>query len=86
MLAAKTFFQAGFEISVRPEIGRLGSDFDFTAVRRDLIVNVEVTALQEKAFFENTAINRLTKKRRQLPKDSPSVVFLCPAAAMGKDW
>jgi hypothetical protein len=33
MLAAKVFFRAGFEIEARPEIGQLGSDFDFAAAR-----------------------------------------------------
>jgi hypothetical protein len=75
MLAAKMFFRAGFEIDVRPERGRLGSDFDFTAIREGVIVNVEVTALQEKEFYERTAINALRKKRQQLPPDNPSVIF-----------
>jgi hypothetical protein len=40
-----------------------------------LIINVEVTALQEKEFYERTAINALHAKRRQLPKDNPAIIF-----------
>jgi hypothetical protein len=75
MLAAKTFFRAGFDIDMRPETGNLGSDFDFAAIRKGLTINVEVTALQEKEFYERTAINALHTKRRQLPKDKPAIIF-----------
>ncbi len=75
MIAAKAFFRAGFEIDVRAETRHLGRDFDFTASHKRLIVNVEVTALEEKEFYEKTAINALHQKRRQLPKDSPAVIF-----------
>jgi hypothetical protein len=88
MLAAKAFFRAGFEIDVRPEIGRRGSDFDFSATRVGLTVNVEVTALKEKDFYENTAINALDRKRKQLPADTPAVIFcVIPAQweKIGKD-
>jgi hypothetical protein len=88
MLAAKAFFRAGFDIDVRPEIGRLGSDFDFAAIRSEITINGEVTALEEKDFYENTAINALGRKRRQLPADNPAVIFcIIPAQweKIGKD-
>jgi hypothetical protein len=75
MLAAKAFFRAGFKIEVRPETGQLGSDFDFAATCQNVTVNVEVTALEEKEFYEKTALNALRKKRKQLPKDHPAVIF-----------
>lgn len=75
MLATKMFFRAGFEIDMLPEVGRRGSDFDFTAIHDDLIINVEVTALDEKEFHEKTAINALGVKRKQLPKTRPAVIF-----------
>jgi hypothetical protein len=75
MLAAKTFYKNGFEIEMRPEIGQKREDFDFTAVRGKLKINVEVTALQEKEFYNATAINALRHKRTQLPDDKPAVIF-----------
>jgi hypothetical protein len=76
MLAAKAFYRAGFGIDMRPESGERGSDFDFIASRHRLTVNVEVTALEEKDFYERTAINALNHKRRQLPDDKPAVIFV----------
>jgi hypothetical protein len=75
MLAAKAFFRAGFEIDMHPETGEKGKDFDFIAIRSKLIINVEVTALEEKEFYERTAINALRQKRRQLPNDKPAVII-----------
>jgi hypothetical protein len=75
MLAAKIFFRAGFEIEMWPAKQVLGEDFDFTAVRKQFAINVEVTALKEKDFYEKTAINAIHWKRRQLPKDKPAVIF-----------
>ena len=75
LLAAKTFFRHGFDIGARPEVGRLKEDFDFTAMRDNLHINVEVTALQEREFHEKTLLNALNSKRRQLPKDKPAVIF-----------
>jgi len=75
MLAAKIFFRASFDIYMRRETLKLGDDFDFTAMRGRLVINVEVTALQDKGFYEKTVINALNWKRRQLPKDKPAVIF-----------
>jgi hypothetical protein len=75
LLAAKQFLRAGFQISARPEVGRLGEDFDFTATAGDVIVNVEVTALTAKQPTEATVFNALQQKRRQLPKSAPAVVY-----------
>jgi len=75
LLAAKQFLKAGFQISARPEVGRLGEDFDFSATAGDVIVHVEVTALTAKEPSEATIFNALQHKRRQLPKNAPGVVY-----------
>ena len=75
LLAAKQFLKAGFQISARPEVGRRGEDFDFTATTGDVIVNVEVTALTAKQPSNATVLNALRDKRRQLPTDAPAVVY-----------
>src|ERR1700692_1856957 len=86
MLAAKIFFRAGFDIQMRPEKLKIpgekkrGEEFDFTAVRKRRfgkrqIINAEVTALQDKEFYEKTAINALRNKRDQVPRDHPAVMF-----------
>jgi Holliday junction resolvase-like predicted endonuclease len=74
MLAAKWFFQAGFDVLARPETGIKGEDFDFAARCSGEIVNVEVTALDAEAFSSKTVISRLKKKQKQLPKTAPAVV------------
>jgi hypothetical protein len=73
--AARMFFDAGFKIHVKPQRNRLGEDFDFMASRDDLQVNVEATALKEKDFNEQTALNALKAKREQLATDKPAVIF-----------
>jgi hypothetical protein len=75
MLAAKQFLKAGFQISARPEVGRLGDDFDFTATAGDVLINVEVTALTAKQPSDATVLNALRAKRRQLPPDAPAVAY-----------
>jgi hypothetical protein len=75
LLAAKQFFKAGFQISARPETGRSGDDFDFTATAGDIVINVEATALTAKEPSEATVLNALEKKRRQLPKNAPAVIY-----------
>jgi hypothetical protein len=73
--AARAFFEKGFEIYAREQTQRLGEDFDFIASRDGTEINVEVTALQEKAFQETTVANALDRKRRQLPKHKPGVIY-----------
>jgi hypothetical protein len=92
MLAAKIFARAGFDIEMWRETQQIGNDFDFRAVRKRLAINVEVTALEEKEFYKNTAINAIHRKRRQLPKDKPAVIFCVVPAQWEKlsfdinDW
>ena len=73
--AARSFYELGFEIHARESTKRLGEDFDFTAIRDSIEINVEVTALKEKGFQENTLRNALGRKREQLPKDKPGVIY-----------
>lgn len=87
MLAAKIFVRAGFDIVMRREkspgqIKKRGEEFDFTAIRRKVAIAAEVTALEEKEFYERTAINALLNKRTQLPNDKPTI-FFCVIPA---DW
>jgi hypothetical protein len=73
--AAKRFFDAGYAI-VFPESNKSrtrGNDFDFTVIKDGTLVNVEATALNENK--EETILNALNKKRGQLSKDAPSVIF-----------
>ena len=73
--AAKRMFQRGFDIHMRPETKIKGEDFDFTASRGSMEINVEVTALKEKEFYHQTALNALNTKRDQLAKDKPAIIF-----------
>jgi hypothetical protein len=40
-----------------------------------VVVNVEVTALTAKEPSEQTVLNALRQKRRQVPTDAPAVVY-----------
>jgi hypothetical protein len=75
MRAARRFHEAGYGIHVRPETQVFGEDFDFTASRDGVYINVEATALKEKEFNETTAINALRRKTKQLGIDRPGVIF-----------
>lgn len=82
MLAAKQFFKRGFEIFAKPEEGKRGCDFDFTAVRDGESINVEVTALTAQTFSENTIRNALGHKRKQMPNNAPAIIY----CAMPERW
>lgn len=80
--AASAFCRAGYKINAKAEVRKKTEDFDFSANRNDIIVNVEVTALQSKIFSENNVFNALRKKRSQLPQSFPAVIF----CILPKDW
>ena len=82
MLAAKQFFKNGFEIFAKPEEGKKGDDFDFTATRDGESINVEVTALTAQAFSANTVRNALGNKRKQIPNNAPAIIY----CAMPERW
>lgn len=73
--AARTFWSAGYGISVTPELGQIGSDFDFAATRWATVINVEVTALRPTAFSGDKLSNILSHKRQQIPDDRPAVIW-----------
>jgi hypothetical protein len=74
-MAAGQFHRAGYEIFAQPETGKKGDDFDFQAAKGDEVVNVEVTALTAPEYSEKTILDALNKKRKQLPKGKPAVIF-----------
>jgi len=75
LYCAKLLLREGFEIFGRPIFGSRGEDFDFHAIRDGQQVNVEVTCLTRDDYSEKTLINALNTKRKQVPKDNPSLVF-----------
>lgn len=83
MLAARSFFEAGFDIDMRREIGTKGEDFDFFGIRDGERINGEATALAAKQFSTNTMLNALNRKRRQLPKTHPNIVYCLVPQAWG---
>jgi hypothetical protein len=74
-LAARLFFEEGFDIVARSDTRGRGRDFDFSAARGSDAINVEVTALTKPAFSSRTLTNALEKKRKQLEAEMPSVIF-----------
>ncbi len=73
--AARMFFEGGYEVGARPEVGVRGEDFDFYAVRNGETVNVEVTALTPGQFSSQNVQNALNHKRKQLPDTDPAIIF-----------
>ena len=73
--AARMFFEGGYEVGARPEVGMRGEDFDFCASLGDETVNVEVTALTPEHFSPQNVENALHHKRKQLPDSDPAVIF-----------
>jgi hypothetical protein len=74
--SARMFLELGYRIKVRPSTGIKGEDFDFIASKGDLTVNGEVTTLQGDSYSSETVLNALEKKRKQLPKEEPGVIFI----------
>jgi hypothetical protein len=72
---ATRFFKAGYQIDAKPPRGVRGEDFDFIATRREETVNVEVTAFNALGFSENTVINALNWKRKQVPDTAPAIII-----------
>src|SRR5260370_28685974 len=75
LAAARMFVRVKFEIHAKPETGVRGDDFDFRAVRLGDSIKVEVTALTAPTFSVKTVKNALNAKRKQLPNDSPAILF-----------
>jgi hypothetical protein len=73
--AARMFFENGYEVGARSEVGVRGEDFDFYASREGEMVNVEVTALTPERFSPQNVENALHHKRKQLPDTEPAIIF-----------
>lgn len=82
MYAARMFFEGGYEVRAKPEVGVRGEDFDFQAVTNAETVNVEVTALTPRNFSAQTVENALYQKRKQLPDANASIIF----CALPESW
>lgn len=73
--AASYFDRSGWEVIAKPETGVKQGDFDFRLKRNGSIVNVEVTSVHASSFSEKAILNKLGKKRRQLPPDEPGIIY-----------
>ncbi|MCM2399869.1 hypothetical protein NBH20_01775 [Rhizobium sp. S153] len=73
--AAHYFRLHGWDILARPVTGIKGEDFDFIAIRNEIAMNVEVTALEKTQVDKETLFRKLQKKRRQLPKIGPNAIY-----------
>jgi len=74
--AARMFTDLGYAITIRPETGVKGQDFDFIASKDDTRINCEVTTLTGAEHSAITVGNALEQKRKQLPTDAPAVIFV----------
>jgi hypothetical protein len=72
---ATRFFKAGYQIDARRGKGVKGEDFDFITTRGNETINVEVTAFTTSEFAENTVLNALNWKRKQVPRNAPAVII-----------
>lgn len=76
LLAARIFHRLGIEVQCRPEQGAKGEDFDFLLRLDDCEAAAEVTGLTAKDCKIGSVVNRLKKKRKQLPQGLPSVIVV----------
>jgi len=75
LLTARQFVNAGFEVSARDETGIKEMDFDFDATRNGETLNIEATRIGNEEFSSKVVLNRLKKKRAQIPRGIPAVLF-----------
>jgi hypothetical protein len=66
----------GFRVEIVGESGLRGGDFDLTASRDGMTLNIEVTGKDEIPLSAKTIRNTLTSKRTQLPTIGPAVVYM----------
>jgi hypothetical protein len=66
----------GFRVEIVGERGLRGGDFDLTARRDGIALNIEVTGKDEIPLSANTIRNTLTSKRTQLPTTGPAIVYM----------
>ncbi|HEY4112604.1 MAG TPA: hypothetical protein VGM17_00960 [Rhizomicrobium sp.] len=75
LMAARTFFNAGFAIVAHAQTMVKRQDYDFSALRGTEVFNVEVTRIGVRDFSSKTVMNRLCKKHSQLPDTAPAIIF-----------
>lgn len=74
---ASLLLQDGYAIDVREEIGVLGDDFDLNVEKDGMHIAAEVTSKSESSSLTESSLrNTLGDKRRQLPADLPSILFI----------
>ncbi len=73
--AAQYFERRGYKVSIRPEIGVRGLDFDFKISNEVAEFNVEVTELEGPTFTPQNLKNSLDDKRSQLPPGQPNIFY-----------
>jgi hypothetical protein len=66
----------GFRVEIVGESGLRGRDFDLTARRDGMALNIEVTGKDEIPLSAKTIRNTLTSKRTQLPTTVPAIVYM----------
>ncbi len=67
----------GYAIEVKEEIGVLGDDFDLTVEKNGMYIAAEVTSKSESSSLTESSLkNTLSNKRKQLPADRPSILFI----------
>ncbi len=73
--AAQYFERRGYKVSITPEVGVRGLDFDFKISNTVEEMNVEVTELEGATFTPQNLRNSLTRKRSQLPPGQPNILY-----------
>jgi hypothetical protein len=76
----------GGDVRVIEESGIKGQDFDLLATLNGLDISVEVTTVSHRPLTVQTVLNRLRKKRNQVPDHRPAVLYMhVPAQWMRGD-
>lgn len=66
----------GFKVEIVGESGLRGRDFDLTARRDGIVLNIEVTSKDEIPLSAKTVRNTLKSKRTQLPTTGPAILYM----------
>jgi hypothetical protein len=75
-VGAATYFSLhGWGVYARPESGTKQEDFDFQITNGNHKLNVEVAALQSEENTDKVVLNKLGKKRKQLPAGQPAIIY-----------
>ena len=74
--AASDFINDSATVQIRKEVNVRGHDFDFRVEYQGRFVNVEVTSKDTGNITEQSFLNTLRQKHRQLPADDPSILYV----------